>query len=279
MEVKLVRTHDDFCLVDALSRQLIPISEYASMYGVKAGVIAEYCKDGRLQGAVSIYGRWFVPCDALYPLDERVRTAVQRAPLPEQLQRLYRCEPKRHAMPVPPAEELQALYDDCGSVEELAREYGVSSTTVSRWMKQAGCEMKCKVQMPPAKELRALYQAHTTVELAEKYGVSATTVSKWLKLAGCTIHKKALPMPPAEELQALCQDHSTAEIAEKYGVSATTVSKWLKHAGCEIRRKALQMPSAEELRALCQDHTAAEIAKMYGVSATTVGRWRKKSGC
>ena len=183
--MKLVRTHDDFCLVDALSRQLIPISEYASMYGVKAGVIAEYCKDGRLQGAVSIYGRWFVPCDALYPLDERIRTAVQRVPLPEQLQRLYRCEPKRHAMPVPPAEELRALCQD-----------------------------------------------HSTAEIAEKYGVSATTVSKWLKHAGCELRRKALPMPSAEELRALCQDHTAAEIAEMYGVSATTVGRWRKKAGC-----------------------------------------------
>ena len=81
------------------------------------------------------------------------------------------------------------LFGQCtnmAAIMEIAEKYGVSATTVSKWLKHAGCEIRRKaLPMPSAEELRALCQDHTAAEIAEMYGVSATTVGRWRKKACC----------------------------------------------------------------------------------------------
>lgn len=57
--------------------ELIPISEYASMYGVTREIVKVYCRDGRIPGAIKAGGNWVVPRGAAYPTDTR-RRAVNR---------------------------------------------------------------------------------------------------------------------------------------------------------------------------------------------------------
>lgn len=57
--------------------KLIPITEYAAMYGVSREMIKTYCRDGRIPGAIKAGGNWVVPRGAAYPTDTRQR-AVNR---------------------------------------------------------------------------------------------------------------------------------------------------------------------------------------------------------
>lgn len=53
--------------------EMIPITEYAAMYGVSREIIKVYCREGRLLGATKVGTNWVVPRDAIYPTDQRRR--------------------------------------------------------------------------------------------------------------------------------------------------------------------------------------------------------------
>ena len=53
--------------------KMIPISEYAKMYGVTPEIIKVYCREGRITGAYKAGRQWLVPKGAVYPTNLRMR--------------------------------------------------------------------------------------------------------------------------------------------------------------------------------------------------------------
>ena len=63
--------------------ELIPISEYAAMYGVTREIIKVYCRDGRIPGAIKAGGNWVVARGAAYPTDTRKRAINRTVKTPQ----------------------------------------------------------------------------------------------------------------------------------------------------------------------------------------------------
>lgn len=95
---------------------------------------------------------------------------------------------------VPSDDELYQLYIlDDRRQHDIAKQYGVSRYTVSRWLKKAEIEKFVdgegepkrfnKKEVPDENELFALYilEDMTQLQLMEHYDVSKTTMQKWLK--------------------------------------------------------------------------------------------------
>lgn len=63
--------------------ELIPISEYAAMYGVTREIVKVYCRTGRIVGAIKAGGNWVVPRGAAYPTDTRCRAVNRKVKTPK----------------------------------------------------------------------------------------------------------------------------------------------------------------------------------------------------
>lgn len=54
----------------------LTINEYAEKYNKARGIIARFCRDGRLEGAINKGSSWLIPEDAPYPEDTRGRKRI-----------------------------------------------------------------------------------------------------------------------------------------------------------------------------------------------------------
>lgn len=107
-------------------------------------------------------------------------------------------ERRRRHLPPSPA-ELGRRYVDGGlSIGQLAARYGVSATTVRRWLQDAGVSRRRpggRSQAPSREELCQLYQAEglSTTQIGERYGVSQGTAHNWLRAAGVPLRPPGQP--------------------------------------------------------------------------------------
>jgi transposase len=92
---------------------------------------------------------------------------------------------------VSPAQLRRRYAADGLSTRQLANLYGVSASTVRRWLREAGIPRRPpggQSRAPSRQELCRLYQAEglTTAQLGERYGVSQQTAHRWLRTGGIT---------------------------------------------------------------------------------------------
>jgi transposase len=114
---------------------------------------------------------------------------------------------RRH---LPPADtELRRWYHDEGlTTAQLAARYGVSATTVRRWLNNAGIARRAAgrgSRAPSGEELRHLYQDQglSSTQIAQRHGVRQATAHGWLRAAGIPLRPagppaRADPSHPAE---------------------------------------------------------------------------------
>lgn len=95
---------------------------------------------------------------------------------------------RRH---LPPADTgLRRCYHDEGlTTAQLAARYGVSATTVRRWLNNAGIARRAAgrgSRSPSGEELRHLYQDQglSSTQIAQRHGVRQATAHGWLRAAG-----------------------------------------------------------------------------------------------
>lgn len=53
--------------VQAKPAEYISSAEYAKRYGVSLDQIKQFCRNGRIMGAIKLSGRWIIPVNAPYP--------------------------------------------------------------------------------------------------------------------------------------------------------------------------------------------------------------------
>jgi transposase len=104
---------------------------------------------------------------------------------------------RRHRPPIP-AELRRRYVTDGLSTGQLARCYGVSASTVARWLEDAGISRRpCgrRSQAPAREELRRLYQAEglSTAQIGERYRVSQQTAHRWVRAAGVPLRPQGQP--------------------------------------------------------------------------------------
>lgn len=115
-------------------------------------------------------------------------------------------------MSKPTHKTLDRLYTQWGwSLGKIAQHYGVTKSTVWRWMDDAGIERRKPgraSQAPPKDELHQMYivQRMSVAQLAECYQVTDETVRHWL-------HEQGL-----DRLRALVRESRAAALNRRDGV-------------------------------------------------------------
>jgi len=123
-----------------------------------------------------------------------VRTWLQRLGIPLRPQPERR---RRHRPPTPAQLRRRYLADGL-SIGQLAARYGVSASTVRRWLKDAGIPRRPaggRSRAPSREELYRLYQAEglSTTQIGERYGVRQGTAHHWLRAAGVALRPQGRP--------------------------------------------------------------------------------------
>jgi transposase len=104
---------------------------------------------------------------------------------------------RRHRPPNPV--ELRRRYVADGLTPgQLATRYGVSASTVTRWLKDAGISRRPpgrRSHAPAGEELRWLYQVGglSTAQIGQRYGVSQQTAYRWVRAAGVPLRPQGQP--------------------------------------------------------------------------------------
>jgi len=178
----------------------------------------------------------------------------------------------------PSKETLEKAYcNDRISPYKIAREFGVSSTTIYNWFREAGIPTR-SVQdsklpagfiKPSKEELWKLYAQDilSTIIIGKRLGVTSSTVGLWLdkyKIPLRSIREARLrnvKMPSKEQLHKLyfVDGMSTTLIAKKLGITDTTVSNWLHQYGFFARTNCEgRWPGR-----FCGKDTVKELLKSY----------------
>lgn len=150
----------------------------------------------------------------------------------------------------PTCDELYKLYwIENKSLTQIAHLYGVTRTTVKRWIKKYGIEIKnmaglmaSSIKKMGREGLRKLYldENESLRQIALTHGVSRSTVKKWVKIYGITKRgprQRILEKPSRDELYKLYwgENKSTIKIARLYRAHTNTVIGWMKKYGMARR--------------------------------------------
>lgn len=107
-------------------------------------------------------------------------------------------ERRRRHRPPTPAELRRGYVADGLTPGQLATRYGVSASTVSRWLKDAGISRRPpgrRSHAPAGEELRWLYQVEglSTAQIGQCYGVSQQTAYRWVRAGGIPLRPQGQP--------------------------------------------------------------------------------------
>jgi transposase len=123
-----------------------------------------------------------------------IRAWLRRLGIPQ------RPQPERRRGRLPPtAAELRRRYTtDCLTIGQLAARYRVGTSTVRRWLADAGIPRRLPgrpSQAPDREELARLYLAEglSTTQIGERYGVRQQTALRWLRVAEVALRPPGQP--------------------------------------------------------------------------------------
>lgn len=176
---------------------------------------------------------------------------------------------------------------------EAARRLGVSPTTVSQWMRDAGVDVmpagghRMRTEAERAAALEAVASGERVSEAAERSGVAESTLRRWCEVDGRR-------MDPARSVRYGASGRARAvemaasgmeprRIAEELGCHRTTVVAWLKAAGVELPRPKAGVPAPVDVRSrgvelVVGGSSYAAAAAELGVSRSSVVKWCRDAG-
>ena len=119
------------------------------------------------------------------------------------------------------------------SDKEIAEEQGVNPSTILRWKRRKGLNVKrnwVKIGIEEYKKMKR--DGKTEEEIAKMFGVSTWTVKKWKKEYGLTGNPTNVSMPPPKEYIKLKREGKTdKEICKMWNVSMTKMTLWKRQNG------------------------------------------------
>jgi transposase len=207
---------------------------------------------------------------------------------------------------IPTRGRLYALYwEDFKDTYQIAEELGVSSSTVSRWLKKnkivirdnSAAQLRTDYSPPSKKYLNDLYwnQKKTLKEIGKILGIGINAVITLFDKNKIPIRTTSESMlikgdvkkPKKEELFYLywTERKSAIKIAAEIGVTPATVRKWLDENKIQKRNLSQSKLPSEVIKptrdALYQAYyvdgkSAKMIAKEIGVNNSTVIYWLNK---
>jgi transposase len=140
------------------------------------------------------------------------------------------------------------------ATRQLGARFGISKTTVKRWLVAAGIPLRPKskglehrgITPPTSEELhRLVHVEHLSYrEIATRYGVEYTAVPHWLKKHGIPLPTvwdtrrkgRTVTLPTPETARMLYESGLSLEtIGDRYGVSAAPIKRLCLAAGTTFR--------------------------------------------
>lgn len=134
---------------------------------------------------------------------------------------------------------IQMYNDPKQTCKSIAKANGVSESTVSRILKNAGIQVIDKQTIPPdyLPEAIELYNnGESCKKIADKFGVTTTTISKWFKKSGIEVinRQNQLNWTIEEVVEAYNNGESLTKMAKRLNTTTNALSKHLKKAGIEV---------------------------------------------
>lgn len=176
------------------------------------------------------------------------------------------------------------------TLQQISERFGISTSTIANWAKQAGLRRVYRHKTKPAERAAALEDfrssALTLREIAEKHGVSLTSVRNWVREEGLT-REVTVKHPRSRAKSKVVRDYrkgklTVTEIAEKHGVTLSSVTRWAREAG--LSRRQNDQERIQRLRPrILHDYVTSRksvrgIAEAYGVSQNTVRTLARDAG-
>ena len=182
------------------------------------------------------------------------------------------------------------------SLNTVARRFGVSLSTVHRWVHSAGHKTRSpgfldRIGDETRRQAVAAYLGGATLrEAGRRVGVRPATVSKWVKAAG---HEVRSPPPPEfnvrdaetrrRAVEAYLAGESLAVVGERFDVHRSTVADWVRAAGHRIRlahnrREISSETRRQAVKTYLGGTSANEIGHRCGVDRKTVAAWVRAAG-
>lgn len=203
------------------------------------------------------------------PRRARPRAAKRTEPPPGSL--LARIAPPTRAA------RIRAAYaDEHRTVEEIAREHGVSVHTVQRATKGVPKRKGGRRSDRARREsIRAKYLAGVPIEeIAREHGVCAGSVQYHVRDLPRRFRADARPDVRERARAMYVEGHPAKDIAAALGVRSNDVTNWAR--GLRPHTLPISEERIEAVRAAyIAGHTWEEIAREHGVSESTVARFTR----
>jgi len=181
-----------------------------------------------------------------------------------------------------------ARFVDGASIRTIAAESGISTQTISRWVKDEGLDpMLVAAQRNTSRKAHGLrrYVAGDDVEsIAAEANVEPATVELWLADAGIERRESILARVEADAARADAvgryeAGESANSIALSTGLARSKVSAWVRDAGLEVRRNGVERSTKRQVvDSYVQGASVANIVDHFGVAAISVRRWIREAG-
>jgi len=181
-----------------------------------------------------------------------------------------------------PTQQMYALYEDGATLEEIARQHGISTTTVSHLFKRAGFKIRprgSRRNQPSTHEMYRYYQTGATLTATgEHFGVDASHLSQLFKAAGLKARRPGpqRKQPSVHEMYEHYQTGATLRgTAETFGVALTDVSKAFETAGLQTRpRGGDRQIDTERVDAMYKQYQEGATLKEVGADHGGITRER-----
>jgi len=181
------------------------------------------------------------------------------------------------------ADEFVKLYEQGYSTRQIAKIYGLEKTTISRWLKKQGVELRVKktfnVTENMTKEFVKLYaQGLTTYEIARRFNIDQSTVYKHLKEKRPDLLRSNQKVTKEMEkcfIELFKKGNHPSEIAERYDLVEETVRRYLRKNGYQTRASPTEITEdmIDKFVELYQKgYSTCQIAEIFNISDVTV--WR-----
>jgi len=206
-----------------------------------------------------------------------IRVAPEQDKRKQQAQRLF--EDKRMI-------EAQSLFEGGMSFGDMAKQLGLSKTTIHNWKKTGGWEIRVDPEEDKRKlEAQSLFEGGMSFgNMAKQLGLSKITIHNWKKTGGWEIRVDPEEDKRKLEAQSLFEGGvSLEDIAKELGVTRYIISGWARGEGWErdwesVTEKHLSTLKQQVQKLLEGGTNFLMISQRLGIEFETLHKWIKAGG-
>lgn len=188
-------------------------------------------------------------------------------------------------------DRMVEMYGGGSTQREIADELGVSTVTVSKYLRERGVATRRrngKLDTGTVDRIVSAYvSGESAREIAEREGITATTARKYLAVSGARPHGRPnmAEMRHGVDVQRLIDEYesgrSIRSLAKETDISELTMGRLLRRNGAKMRGR--RRVTDEDARRIVECYTSgnktlAEVAKECNTSVVTASKYLFAAG-